>query len=167
MKLAELVTLSNKIEEMLIDSGGELTELIEEALSLRDKALPDKIESYAHVVERSRHLAQFYAKKANELIKISEGCEKLADKLVDNVDISMQQMGVNEITGHDHKFKRVGCDKRLIIDPNADIPSEYLTVIPERTEPNKQAIKKALKDGEAIPGCRLDGGSYIKIGINK
>lgn len=49
-----------------------------------------------------------------------------------------------------------------ISDENA-IPAEFTVIIPERKEPNKQAIKDALKAGSEVPGCRLTNGKSLRI----
>lgn len=164
--LKDLVAISSQIEQMLVSEDGEITPEIEALLAMKDAQLPDKIESYAHVVERLYHQTAFYSKKADMLYKISKACNNLADKVIGRVDQAMTDMEVDSISGHDHMFKRVGCAKRLVIDTDAILPDKYTTIKTEKLA-NKEEIKKALVSGEDIEGCRLAGGSYIKIQVNK
>jgi len=52
---------------------------------------------------------------------------------------------------------------KLVIAEDALIPRNYLRVIPERLEPNKPAITKALKNGDDVDGCRLETTTRLEI----
>ncbi len=166
MNLRELTVLANQIELLLVDSVGEMTEEIEKAMALKEAALPDKVESYTHVIEKLKHSAQFYAKKANDLIKLSDGFDKMSDRLLNNLDQAMNELKVDELTGHDHKVKRQLNPASLVIEKPEDIPDKFKTLITE-TKINKEAIKIALKNGLSVPGCSLTQGYRLKIGLNK
>ncbi len=166
MKLNELVLLSNKIESMLVDTGGEINLEIETALAMKDAALPDKVESYGHLIEKTKHAAQFYAKKANELIKISEGCDKLSDALLGRIDTAMNEMQVDQIAGHDYQFKRVMNPVSLVISDAEKVPDKFKQVKTE-TVIMKTEVKNAMKLGEIVPGCEFSQGYRIKLGPNK
>ncbi len=167
MKLHELAHLANTIEEKLLESSGEITEDIEAMLTIRDENLPDTIERYAFSVDKMKSAAQLYHKRANDLLKIAKGMENMSDNLIKRVDKYMTDNNLLEVTGHEMKFKRVGCAKSLVISDPSKIPDAFSTFVPETTVPNKDKIKKALSAGEEVPGASLSGGSYIKISVNK
>ncbi len=52
---------------------------------------------------------------------------------------------------------------KLMIADDALIPRDYLRVIPERLEPNKPEIAKALKSGIDVDGCRLETTTRLEI----
>jgi len=52
---------------------------------------------------------------------------------------------------------------KLIVAEDAIIPRDYLRVIPERLEPNKPEIAKALKSGIDVDGCRLETTTRLEI----
>jgi len=52
---------------------------------------------------------------------------------------------------------------RLVVAEDALIPSEYLRHVPERYEPDKSAIARALKAGEEVDGCRLETTTRLEI----
>jgi len=43
------------------------------------------------------------------------------------------------------------------------IPNEYFIVIPEDKKLDKDSVKKAIKDGEEVPGARLVQGMSVNI----
>lgn len=167
MKLHELADLANTIEEKLIDSNGEITEGIELMLSIQKEHLPDTCERYAFTIDKMKANAQLYNRRANDLLKIAQGMEKMSDYLLSKVDKYMQDNNLLIAEGHSQVFKRVGCAKSLVISDPSQIPESYLTIIPQTTKPNNAEIKKALVNGDMVPGARLHGGSYLKIGVKK
>ena len=52
---------------------------------------------------------------------------------------------------------------KVMIADDALIPRDYLRVIPERLEPNKPEIAKALKSGIDVDGCRLETTTRLEI----
>lgn len=52
---------------------------------------------------------------------------------------------------------------KLMIAEDAIIPRDYLRIIPERLEPNKAEISKAIKSGVDVDGCRLETTTRLEI----
>ena len=51
----------------------------------------------------------------------------------------------------------------LQITDEKAIPASYLTIVPERKEPNKEDIKAALKAGKEVPGAILTRGKSLRV----
>lgn len=73
----------------------------------------------------------------------------------------MQAHNLTKMSGADSSFAvqqnppsvEVGLDA-------AALPTEYVRIVPATIEPDKQAIKTALKAGVEVPGCRLKPGAF-------
>lgn len=77
-----------------------------------------------------------------------------------------ERMEIASINKVDSPFFTLAIRKnppRLVIAEDALIPRDYLRVIPERLEPNKPEITKALKSGIEIDGCRLEATTRLEI----
>lgn len=75
----------------------------------------------------------------------------------------MERAGISKL---DSPFFALAIRKnppRLIVAEDALIPRDYLRVIPERLEPNKPEIAKALKAGVDMDGCRLEATTRLEI----
>lgn len=75
----------------------------------------------------------------------------------------MERAGVSKL---DSPFFSLAIKKnppKLLIAEDALIPRYYLRVIPERLEPNKPEISKALKAGIDVDGCRLETTTRLEI----
>jgi hypothetical protein len=53
----------------------------------------------------------------------------------------------------------------VVINDGAEIPAKYMTVIPEETQPNKKALKDAIKGGEEIPGVWLQRSQKLEVKV--
>lgn len=76
------------------------------------------------------------------------------------------QMEIAGISKLDSPFFALALRKnppKLIISEDALIPRDYLRIVPERLEPNKPEITKALKAGADIDGCRLETTTRLEI----
>jgi len=51
----------------------------------------------------------------------------------------------------------------IAIDDLASIPPRFMTIIPEQYQPDKAAIKDAIKAGESVPGAHLEAGFMLRI----
>jgi hypothetical protein len=159
---------ANKIEEMLIDSKGEVTPEIEAMLSTQDTHLPAKVDSYAYVMDRMEIVAQFYAIKAEEFKKMASAAKNTAARIEENLKINMMTNNINEICGHDFKFSLkknpLSCS---YLPKDIDlIPEEYKSteVI---THVDRKRIIEDTKKGVEVPGCVVESRIGIRKSVNK
>lgn len=162
--LISLVEESNRLEELLLGSGGVITEEIEKALLVQEKSLADKASGYNFVLERLEHLEAYYKEKAQELSKIARQCAAAQDKLKDNLRSAMERMNVDEIQGDDVRFKLQNSKPSLEITDLNLIPKDYkFQVISE--EIDKKKILEDLDHGP-VPGAKLKQSKYVKPYLN-
>lgn len=75
----------------------------------------------------------------------------------------MEQAGINKMEAPFFTLALKKNPPKLMVAEDAVIPRNYLRVIPERLEPNKLEISKALKNGTEIDGCRLETTTRLEI----
>ena len=79
------------------------------------------------------------------------------DKLKDYLRFNMEESGINKISSELFTASlRKGIDVVSIVDMDM-LPDEYVSV-KTSIQPDKAAIKKALKEGVEIPGAKLEKG---------
>lgn len=162
--LISLVSDTTKIELMLIESHGELTPEIEAALSVKETQLAEKVDGYAHVLDRLESLESHYKQKAEFYASVSKQCKSAAQRLVENLKFAMNTLGVDEIHGHDIRFKKAPTTGTLNIIDEELIPVEYKAekVV---TEIDKKRLKDDLKTKQ-IPGAQLEPGYSLRVYAN-
>lgn len=162
--LVLLVNEAMKIEQMLIESGGELSESVENALAVNSKELSQKVDGYQHILERFDSLEKHYKARAEFFKQIATQCKNAQDRLKDNIKYAMQELGVDEIKGQDMRFKMTPTSGSLVIEDPEMVPVEFKAEI-VTTEIDKKALKEALSKGD-VPGAKLEAGFSLRSYAN-
>jgi hypothetical protein len=155
---------TNNIEQMLIESGGELTEAIEQALAVRDLELVEKVDGYQHIIERFFSLEAHYKERAEFFARISKQCAGVQDRLKNNLKYAMQEMGTTELIGVDVKFKLTPTSGSLVIDDADMVPVEFKSEVVE-TVIDKKKLKDAAASGN-VPGAHVEPGFSLRMFAN-
>lgn len=151
-QLLELAASEEADEESfaaaLADLQGEITT---RAVALAQVAL--NLESFEQQIEAA---IEAMSKRANR-------AKKRAESIRAYLKERMEIASINKV---DSPFFALVIRKnppRLIIAEDALVPRDYLRIVPERLEPNKPEITKALKSGIEIDGCRLEATTRLEI----
>lgn len=159
-----IVNEAMQLEQMLMESGGEITPEIEKALMVNASELSNKVDGYQHIIERFGSLAEHYKQRAEFFKTISGQCKTAADRLRDNVKSAMIDLGVDEVKGADIRYKLSNTSGSLVIEDAEMIPVEFKKEI-ITTEIDKKALKEALLTGE-VPGAKLEAGYSLRVFAN-
>lgn len=162
--LKDIVNEASQIEQMLIESCGEITPEIGAALSVISEQLPQKIDHYHFILERFESLEKHYKSRAEFFKQIAAQCKNAQDRLKENIKFAMHEMGVDEIHGQDMRFKMAPTQGTLIIEEEEMVPVEFKAEI-ITTEIDKKALKEALLVGE-VPGAKLVPGFSLRTYAN-
>lgn len=162
--LAAIVNETNQIEQMLLDSDGEITEAIESALAVRDLELAEKVDGYSHIMDRFAALETHYKEKAEFFSRISKQCKNVQERLKGNIKFAMQELGQSELVGEDIKFTLKPTSGSLVIEDEEMIPVEFKTEVIV-TEIDKKKLKDAAAKAE-IPGARIEPGFSLRMVAN-
>ena len=151
MKLFEMTEAAKQLYELL-ESG----EIDEQAVNdtLESIGASEKLEDYVHVLksfeaEMTMYDAEIIRLKENKRI-LENRVSYLKSKILDFMQAT------NQKTANAGTFKlRVYESKSCEIEDESMIPLQYMREIPARFEPDKNAIKAALKSGETISGASM------------
>ncbi len=157
--LSLIVQEASKIEQMLIESEGEMTAEIEAFLNVNSAELADKVDKYDLVMSRLEAAEMVYKRRADEIYSIATKCKNTRDRLEKNIKFAMQELGTSEVLGNDVRFKLVGTKAKVNILDESKLPKEYMrtkTVV----EVDKTKLGEDLKIGpiagaELVPGFSL------------
>ena len=149
--------LDKQIEELLLESEGEITELIENLLADKEKA-----ERWLHGVTRA------YLNETARLEGISVEIARLNQLKADTAKrIERLKESAGKLTGGekaDLGYARISfrASEAIEIEQGYEerIPNDYLV---PRWYPDKQRLKAALKAGADIPHCKLVTRQNIQI----
>lgn len=148
-----------RINELLEESGGELTPEIEEALTLNEENFLVKSEGYIESIARFKALAEAADVRIKEMQRIKKTAENSKRRLEERLLWALQTMGRDKVEVGLRKLALRMTTAVNITDETA-IPAEYIKV---ETSIDKMRIKEALKSGEVITGAELVTNQSIQI----
>jgi len=155
-------------------------EFQEQALSLSDldldeTTLNDTLEGLIFPVEvKATNVAAFVLNLEADVSAIKQAEERLAARrqsienrakhLRQYLLTNMERCGITEITANDKTFaiKLKQNPESVKIDDEAVIPPDYFVEKVSKSL-DKTLVKKAIKDGAAVPGCHLERGTRLVI----
>jgi hypothetical protein len=151
MKLYEITELIKKSEEL------ELTQDDLELLEIELKEKSDNIIKYVQNLEGNINIIDTEIKRLQELKKTEKN---KIERMKEYIKYSMDKMGLKKIESPIGKIS-LRKSESVEIEDIEKIPGEFVT-IKQTFNPDKTAIKKAIKEGREIPGAKI----IIKENIN-
>lgn len=164
--LSLIVSQVADLENQLIESGGEITEAIESALSIKDTHLPDKIDSYAAVIERFGMIEAHYEKQAEFYLKLAKASGAVVERCKDNLRHAMNELNVTELVGNDIKYKLSPTNPSAIIDSEDAIEASY-KITETIVKIDKKKILEDMKLGVPVVGARMQENFRLTKSANR
>lgn len=153
-----LITLASQMEIDLIESEGEITDMIAAKLA----QIAQKVDGSVFVLERFEKIAEHYADKAKKMADISTAARKANDRLREYIKGAMEMMGSTELEGDDFRFKITKSPPKVVVTSEGDIPEPFM-VTKVMKSPDKKAISKAIEAGQEVPGAALEYSVGLRI----
>lgn len=134
-----------------------------EALATLGGELEQKAVAVAQV---ARNLEGFHAQVMDAIKTMAARADRAkqrAESIREYLKVQMEKAGISKIESPYFAIATRKNPHRLVVAEDALIPAEYLRHVPERYEPDKIAIARAIKSGEEIDGCRLETTTRLEI----
>lgn len=162
--MKSLVALSKEhfeIEVALAESGGEISQELDEVLQRLQIDTADKVDGYSMVMQRMDVLESFYLARAERLTKMAKAASAVKQRLTENLKLAMETRQVDELCGLDVKFRLVNSNPKVIIENEDAVDEAYkVTVTTKKIETKR--IAEDLKNGVPVAGARLERGRHIR-----
>lgn len=159
--LISLVHQAANLEELLIESGGEMTPEIEILLETKEINLPEKVDNYDLMIDRMDMIEKFYKEKADFYLRLAGSAAGLAKRCKDNLKLAMQTLGMQEISGFDIKFKLIPSNPSCVVDDEGVVDGSY-KITETITRIDKKRIAEDLKLGVPVSGAHLERGVSLR-----
>ena len=159
LSLYHITSEQLRINELLEESGGELTPEIEEALMLNAENFEIKADGYIESISRYKALAEAADVRIKEMQRIKKTSENIEKRLKERLLQAMVVMDVDKMEIGLRKLS-IRNTSAVNITDEAHIPAEYIII---EQKYDKTRIKDALKSGDVIPGAELVTNKSIQI----
>ena len=148
-----------RINDMLMETGGELTPELEEALIINAENFQLKVEGYATSIHRFDALEEAADAEIKRLMAIKKSAQGAQKRLKDTLAYAMDTFGYDKYDLGLHKLSFRSSQAVNITDENL-IPNNYIKV---ETKIDKESLKRDLKAGLVIEGAELVTNKNLQI----
>lgn len=148
-----------RINDMLMETGGELTPELEDALIINADNFQVKLENYATSIHRFDALEDAADAEIKRLTAIKKSAAGAKKRLKDTVAYAMEVFGYDKYDIGLHKYSFRSSQAVNITDENL-IPNNYIKV---ETKIDKESLKRDLKAGLVIEGAELVTNKNLQI----
>ena len=146
---AELNGILAQLEEL----GGEITPEIEQALAINEEQFMAKAEDYGHAILNLKGMAAAAKAEKERLAGLQKFYENTQKRLTDALSSAMQVFGHDKVENATMRLS-LRHSTATEVDDLDQLPAEYKTTKVEVVA-DKTAIKKAIQEGEDVPGAHL------------
>lgn len=164
--LGNLIEDAARLESMLIDSGGEISEELEAELKSWEENFEEKIDGYGVIMERFELSAEHWKRKASQMTQTARQLDNMVKRLKDRLRFGMTSLGRDEVTGDQYRFKLSKIAPKVVIEDESVIPSVCLEK-EEKWKISKTKVKDMLLSGRHVPGAYLEDNYSLRRSINK
>ncbi len=152
-----LYQAANDLRDLLDQVDPETGEIVEGVDSARDIVARKATSVAAYILDTDKQAAMVKA-AGEELIARAWLQEKRNKRLREYLLFHMVELGMHEIKDKAGLFSAkvdLGRDASVDVFDEKQLPTDYLTVVPETATPDKKKLLSELKEGVDIPGARL------------
>lgn len=161
-KLYELSVVMNDVYEMVLDEEVDL-DALENALQAIEAELEVKVEGGIKLIRSLTAFADAVrAEKAfhEKRLKVIENRLK---RIKEYYKQNLELVGKTKVTTAVGTMAVQASPVSVSIVNEAMIPAEYLVVVPEHYEIDRDKVKQSLKDGREVPGAVLMKGTHLRL----
>ena len=146
---AELNGILAQLEEL----GGEITPELEQALAINEEQFVAKAEDYGHAILNLNGMVAAAKAEKERLAGLQKFYENTQKRLANALSNAMQVFGHDKV---ENATMRISLRHTTAteVDDLDKLPAEYKTTKVEVVA-DKTAIKKAIQEGEDVPGAHL------------
>lgn len=151
-----------ELASLLEESGGELTDDLEERLVINQEELNQKAENYALLIRQIEGKVSVIKAEMDRLKVLMTSKQNTATRLKDNIKKAMDMYDVKSIEGNLVKLTLRNNAESVVISDDAKIPKKFIVKTVSES-PDKKAIKEYLKGGKVIAGVTLVSTQSVMI----
>lgn len=154
---------TTSIEELLLESNGELPLELEERINQLELDTKQKVDKVTHVLNSLDMHESYLRERAKDYEKAARVADNAIEAFKNRIKELMRASGVKTIEGTDVKITLKDTKPKLVITDDSKLT--MFEEIVTKTEVNKAKVKEMLESGIAIDGASLVNSGSISIKI--
>lgn len=157
---------ADRLEGLLIESGGEITPEIQAELSVNPKTITELVDTKYIGLERLEMSALYFEKKEHEFKAIRTALQNASKFITSSIKEYMIENDKKELVGGEYQFKLSNSAPKVNILSEDRVPEAYKKEVVE-TQIDKKQIAEDLKKGFPVEGCVLEENYSLRKSIIK
>lgn len=157
---------ADKIEQMLIESGGEITPEIESEMAINPQTIGELVDIRYMGIERLEKSQEFFKAKAEEFQRIARSIDSALDFIQGSIKQYMIDNDKKVLPGHDYQFKLANAAPKVKVVNEDSIDPIYKKEKIE-IQIDRKKIADDLKNGIPVDGCVLEEVYSLRKSVNK
>lgn len=164
-KLYELAREYRQLAEDLESMDGLSKDLVIDTLSGSTElmSLEEKVSTIVSMTKNWQGDIPAYKAEIKRLTDEMKAIENRIDNVKEYLKQCLITAGLDKIKIGTFTVSLQNNPPALVIHSADNIPAEFMTIIPEQYIPDKERVKKALKDGQVIEGVEITQGKSLRI----
>ena len=158
LTLYQISDEQRRIEAMLEETGGELTDEIEAALAINEDNFMAKSVDYGHAILRQKAFIEAAKAEKQRLDGIIKYCQGNIEKMETRLVAAMQLFDKTKVETATMKLS-LRKSERVVVDDEAKVPADCIKV---KTEVSKTDLKAHIKAGEEC-GAHIEENQSLQI----
>lgn len=161
MSLPSLYTLTKDFDALMeLDTPDEFDNQLIQIVAGQIEQKAGNVCQFIKILETT---AEQFRTEEQRISTARKALENKAERVREYMKQALLTANIDKVSAGTFKVSVGLSPGSIAIDDLASIPPRFLTVIPEQYQPDKAAIKTAIKAGEFVPGAHLDCGFQLRI----
>lgn len=158
LSLYELTDDFNKLMEL--EEDDDITTAL---VAIVAGEIEQKAENVCKFIKMLDTTAEQFKTEEERIRGARKALENRAERVRDYMKQALLNANIDKVNAGTFKVSVGLSPGSVTIDDLASIPPRFLTIIPEQYQPDKAAIKLAIKAGEDVPGAHIEAGFMLRI----
>ena len=173
LTLYELTARQQRIEDMLVENGGELTPELEAELNDNTEALTEKVDGYHHIIRRMEAQAAAFKKAKEEMAEKQRICNNAVKRIKEHLAHVMQAGGITKLEGELAKVTLRRNEVVNVYDEDELMKPYHMVIetlkanlppfITVDVKVNNTALKEDITAGKPVAGAELTDSYTVTI----
>ncbi|MDY0301420.1 MAG: siphovirus Gp157 family protein [Trichlorobacter sp.] len=161
MSLPTLYALTEDFTKLMeMEEPDEIENILVEIVA---NEIEQKTESVCKFIKVLDSTAEQFKAEEERIREARKSLENKAERVRDYMKQALLNANIDKVNAGTFKVSVGLSPGSVTIDDLASIPPRFLTIIPEQHQPDKAAIKAAIKAGESVPGAHIEAGFTLRI----
>ena len=158
--LIAIVKDFHALDELLIESGGELCPTLENWMQLNQENLSEKVDNYKLYIEHLESRNDYFKGIKEQCNAAQNVFKNMVERMKANLKFSMESMEMEEIRGEMFRYKLGKPKDKLVITNRDEIPVEYTKEV-TTIQVDMELVEKAIAEGKTVPGVKIETTSSL------